>query len=401
MPLHSISVQDSNATISTDAFISIWPFKWRNGSYRPNRYISPFFNNTGSQASADYVWPIRRMEVNMPGEMNDNYLTRLNKFQIQKEVPFYNIKTLFDFVSSNLQEILNRILRMNVSSNAYDVLVSTEFTPKNNTVALSVVNRKDIGVIPWNSSYFAETGTSVTQIPSIWTSYDLNGVQTLTFSEARGFSIIGNRVLRDLLPSLPWIEIDNSKLPAFRQGGTNGRGAQIPGWYEQTGENEFYYLDFSQANLDLETEKVKIIDVNHWDEYYKATEFVYNFVDVDLTSLINVSTFVVQMTGIDLTQQTYPINIVQSNNSSALTTQIPIIEVYYPVWQQISDMSTNLIVSKDIFTNAAPILLNHNAMYERNFSIIVGYITKSGKLKQLVIPPYSNLSVQITFAFIN
>ena len=129
--------------------------------------------------------------------------------------------------------------------------------------------------------------------------------------------------------------------------------------------------------------------------------FLYEFPDVDLTSIIDISSFVVQMSGVDLTQQTYPINIIQSSNSAALTTNVPIIEVYYPLWNTISDMSTNLIISKDVFTNAAPIVLNRNAMYERNFSIIISYITKSGKLKQVFIPPESNLSVQITFSFIN
>ena len=98
-----------------------------------------------------------------------------------------------------------------------------------------------------------------------------------------------------------------------------------------------------------------------------------------------------------MTQQTFPINVKTSTMSSALTSSVPIVEVYYPLWKEIADLSTNVIISKDIFSNAAPFVLDENALSQRNITFTVHYIMNDGTMHELTIPSNTTLSLQACY----
>ena len=414
VPICSLPVREVNSQgkIITDAFISIWPFEVKGGEILPTglsiNWSAPYYKQ-GEATSPAWRWPVARLspELNQLKE-EISYQSKLTRIAQEKEFHFYSMHSVLDLINDTLKNLFTTILNAYgtgtfAAGNAFFI---PEFYIEHNNLHFrmrinSNTSGNSWGLIPFTTAIVSDSGRKVGPAPVVTKKvpFDPSGVTAL-YSNYSCFSIIVNKTLRDLLYPLPWIEVDNSKLPKFRQNGTYGVGPEIPGWYHNTGTNTFYVLDFSSALLTIMPGD-NAVQASANDSIYYNTTFSFEFPDLDLTSLIDISSFVVQMNGLDLTQQTYPINILQSTNSAALTTNVPIIEVYYPLWNTISDMSTNLIISKDVFTNAAPIVLNRNAMYERNFSLVISYITKTGKLKQVFIPPDSNLSLQITFSFIN
>lgn len=233
-------------------------------------------------------------------------------------------------------------------------------------------------------------------------SYSVNGEGAVE-KQNRGafspFSIIGNQYLVDLLPGLPWIKIDNRSLPAFNT--HTGAGQSVLHWTEKNyGDPYFYVLDTSNVNISLGPE-VRTLPTNSTDPDGGATisrSLIYSFDNLNLISLVPITSFVVVLNGLTMTPQTYPVNINPQNASAAQTTTIPIIEVYYPLWSSIDDLSTNLVVSKDAFTNAAPFVLGPDALQQRNLTFEVYYVTNDGGLHLLTIPPGTCLNLQICYS---
>lgn len=123
----------------------------------------------------------------------------------------------------------------------------------------------------------------------------------------------------------------------------------------------------------------------------------YHFIGSDVTTLTNIASYVITMGGGTFNQQVYPVNFKASTASAAQTTNVPIVEVYYPNITSPSQFTTDLIVIKDDFTNAAPIKISPFLLKERVLKLKVWVILKDGRMKEVVIPANSILQLQVTF----
>lgn len=205
-----------------------------------------------------------------------------------------------------------------------------------------------------------------------------------------------NRVIRDLLPCLPWIrKISDPTTDSSRYG------------------DEFFLLDTTQAVVEYHQDYVmskhlyvvggtsvlpdgELDSVESFDHRYCAVDF--KFIESDAVSISQVSSIVLTMNGAAFNQQVYPINFDQSEMSSAQTTTVPIIDVYYPLCTRPSDWTTDMIVVKSDFTNAGPVTINPMMLKERSIKFKLYYITASGEMREMLIPSGSPFIFQLCFA---
>ena len=220
------------------------------------------------------------------------------------------------------------------------------------------------------------------------------------------YSIIVNKYIRDLLPCLPWIKIDNRELQHWPV--TNGEPGEVfthpgymPNWEERNyGDPYFYMLDTYCSPVEFLNDDIHLFPIaqTHLEETL-TTSMEYVFPSVDTLSLINISSIVVMFDGVSMTQQSFPINTKNvSNTSASLNTSVPVIEVYYPMWETVQDLTGDLVISKDAFTNAAPILLGPESLRERNLKFKLCYITTDGTLHPMKILPSRQVSLQVCYS---
>ena len=204
------------------------------------------------------------------------------------------------------------------------------------------------------------------------------------------YCIGGNRYLRDMLPTLPWIRVDT-------------RSQDLPFiWPDYADGDPYIYI--------LDTRKTSIAINKSVNPYEFAmggmsarkgvtdnySELVLSFEDVNPISFSSVTSFVLMTNGLDATQQIFPVNITGNSDAS---TQIPVLEVYFPLWKTISDQSDRIIVDKEQFTNQ-PLFVtnNYSSICERNITFQLYNVRSGGKLSPLVIRPGTRFCLQITFA---
>lgn len=199
--------------------------------------------------------------------------------------------------------------------------------------------------------------------------------------------IVANEELRNMLPSLPWIKT-HIELP---------EGSTVI-WPEYV-----YILDTREANVSITQNYCQIMIGSAGEPSSKALTphyislVSYHFVASDVMSLTNIASFVVTLDGAAFNQQVYPINFRPATASAIQTGTVPIIEVYYPVLSSPAEFTTDLIVAKDSFSNAAPIKINPSLLKERSLKFKVWMILKDGRMKEVVIPANSLLQLQICF----
>lgn len=207
------------------------------------------------------------------------------------------------------------------------------------------------------------------------------------------YSICGNQALRDMLSSLPWVRVDT-------------RGIELPyDWSMMNdGDPYIYVLDTMKTSFKINTSVAPyVFTISNNQSAARQTaivknspELVLTFDDVNPVSFSNITSFVLMTSGLDATQQVFPVNITANSDAA---TQIPVLEVYHPLWQNISDMSDRVLIDKEQFTNQ-PLFMtnNYSSICERNITFQLYNVRSGGKLYPLTIRPGTRFCLQLTFA---
>ena len=211
------------------------------------------------------------------------------------------------------------------------------------------------------------------------------------------FSICGNQHLRDLLPSLPWIRVDTNRVSNFNAryhwDDSNGGDATL---YVLDTYKTTYTIEEYPAPIYIMDTGTAIPQTPQVGTLLKHSQLVLTFEDVSPLSMSSISSFVLMTNGLDASQQIFPVNITANSDASS---QIPIIEVYYPLWERIEDKSDRIIVTKDDFTNSPTFSTNNYcSICDRNITFQLYASTAGGKLIPVSLVPRARFALQITFA---
>lgn len=391
--------------VITKGVITCWPFRFNGLGEVVGAYGVPWYMPELSVLPGG-KWPISRMLFSVPGQSGTTaYKDQIKRCMDRAKVEFFSVDEVCNFLTKNLQHALQQVLVSGMPSTFTKQSQFPHFIPTTDGRLSLIHETRDqpMMTIPIHNEIFNEVANTVRDnAPVLWKIVDRDGhiVDFPISGDAYfGYSIVVNRHIRDMFPALPWVKVDNSLLPPFNP--ATGSGKSILGWEEMNyGDSFFYVLDTSRSILTINQDAVTSPWQNSSSNQFLSSHLIYTFDNFDLTSIIPISAFIVVVDGIGMTSQTYPVNISSANGSSALTTSIPIVEVYYPLWQSISDLSTNLIIIKDQFSNTAPVVIDPNALRERNLKFSVYYITTSGGMELLKIPPNTCLSMQVCFSIV-
>lgn len=388
--------------LDAKACCTVWPFRVNKyGGITLRYYNNAFFDPLTASQTGMTQWPITRMRVPV-NEVRGSpeYIQKIQLFKRTKSAFLQNVEEITTFLSDNFTAALFNVLESRYP-NQLEIIDKyvMDFHVENSRLIFRLRkhgNSREI-MIPFTDDYFDEAGESRYPPPLCHYTTNANGVITqMNEDTLQGFSFVGNSYLRDLFPGLPWIRIPQKSLIEFDP--TTGNGQTIWGWDEfcDPSDTDIYVLDttgmtFSWAEEELYQDSDNSLVIHSKPATYKMDS-------LNLISLVPVSAFVVMINGLTITPQTYPVNINPANVSSAQITSVPIIEVYYPLWDSIDDLSTSMIVSKDAFTNAAPFVLTPDSLRERNLTFEVYYITTDGAMHILTIPPGTAINLQICYA---
>ena len=122
----------------------------------------------------------------------------------------------------------------------------------------------------------------------------------------------------------------------------------------------------------------------------------FTWLNLPTVVLSPIQSFVMLLSGMQVTQEIQPINIAQAAGSS-LVSSVPIIENYYSLAQTLRDLHDELVVIKDSFNDAVTYKMNPSSGMERTLTFTVKYLTKDGRLHQLYIPKNGVFTLQLTF----
>jgi hypothetical protein len=379
--------------IETKGLVTIWPFNIDTtggvfpDDYDRNLFVVPTAHN-GRIRIMQY--PLQNIQMSTV-EASE----KLTKIKNDGFCPFYNAEDLMEFLTENVTEAFHACIRSSPTTSEIEraCIVFAEIASR-----LHIKFQRHGGymsVVPWNR-HSTRVESQLTYYPVDMWETDASGTITSSFQTPHvGFSIAVNKHVRDLIPNLPWRPINNSTLRQYDF--SSHRGQSIPEWEElNDGDSYFYVLDTYSGDCYINDEGMfHGSDSTH---FRRSNELDIVFDGVNLVSAIPINSFIVTFNGVSMTMQTFPVNISPVNAPSALTTSIPIIEVYYPLWNSISDKSTNLVISKDAFTNAAPFTLGSDALTQRNIQFQVFYVFNDGRMAELTIPPNSSLSIQVCYS---
>lgn len=398
-------------TILTKAWATIWPFRINTrGVVYPLDYPTSFYDPTVAQSASWTTWP--KVHMIAPMKSQGGSLESIEDILKLRREGIYSFKSPEDFtafLSYNLGSVFRDILHYKYHGTDDESIINKyaiDFSIENSRLHLKVRNYGALHeYLPFTNQIFNNVDNAPAAPPQQAVQLFENEQLTAQLIPAAysGFSIVGNSYLRDMCPGLPWVEIDVSKLKPFDP--TTGTGQSIYNW-GVNGEggsdpNHFYVLDTYLSNFSWgETEiyphddNTTVDDTKEW--HTRPAQI--SFDNYNIISMVPVNAFVVMLNGLTITPQTYPVNLNPLNLASSQITSIPIIEVYNPLWNTIEDLSTNLIVSKDAFTNAAPFVLSPDALQMRNLTFEVYYVTNDGSLHLLTIPPSTSISLQICYS---
>lgn len=122
----------------------------------------------------------------------------------------------------------------------------------------------------------------------------------------------------------------------------------------------------------------------------------FTWLNLPTVVLSPIQSFVMLLSGMQVTQEIQPINIAQAAGSS-LVSSVPIIENYYSLAQTLRDLHDELVVVKDSFNDAVTYKMKPTSGMERTLTFTVKYLTKDGRLHQLYIPKNGVFTLQLTF----
>lgn len=213
-----------------------------------------------------------------------------------------------------------------------------------------------------------------------------HGTEGVFERERRNYYFCGNEELVSLLPTLPWIKVLNVVNNTYRH----------PGFGEY-----FYILNTKNTQFKINPKNASMTtDENVSFPIYETDELEYWFDSSDAAASTDIAALALCMNGVTLNQQLYPVNFTYATAAAAVTSSIPIIDVYYPFWETVNNATADLIIVKEAFTNAAPIRAPISILNERSIKFKMVAITKTGEMRELFIPNHSNFCFQIIFQLI-
>lgn len=216
------------------------------------------------------------------------------------------------------------------------------------------------------------------------------------------YLVAGNDSLRKLLPTLPWkkysiYEVPDNSLAAI----------QKAEWININHDDPtIYILDMRSTQVDYSKYEPEYFSLAHSVDYEEDTssrtaqsnrqQIDLSFPEVNPISFSAITSFILMVNGLDTTQQVFPVNITANSDAA---TQIPIIEVYYPVWNTLTDRSDKIIVSKEEFTNS-PVFTtnNYSSICDRNITFTMYNVLGGGKIYPLTIFPHTRFCMQLSLA---
>lgn len=397
----------THANIRSTGLVTIWPFHHSGGGTLSGRgYQMPFYRAPAGGPPPSYIWPVGRVNIPIRGTL-ENTKTRafVKHVEERKMYDFYTFEELCGCITHSFETCLKQILS---AVGGDDFPVADVFTPyftigSNGEMKVTMYNRgSKYALAPFHPEIYDRNGSLRDSLYPFCKRIDRAGACQETYNGDRysgAFSLVVNHVIRDLFPSLPWIEYDNDELVKWAD--HPALCDEIPGWTDRNdGDSKFYALDTTAASLSVDqyANECTFKGDASSSQRILTSNVNFSFMNVSFLSVIPVMCFCVTLDGIGMSKQSFPVNISQPTASSALTAQLPILEVYYPFWQDLKDLSTNLIVVKDAFSNTAPIVLDEAAIHERNIRVTVHYVTKDGWIHKLTIPPSSYFSFQMCFS---
>jgi len=198
------------------------------------------------------------------------------------------------------------------------------------------------------------------------------------------YYIAANEQLRNTLPTLPWVRYP---LPSW---------VNVADW---DGTPYMYVLETSAVEVTREVANFEFTRAPPTTDttLFKGTVLDFHFAESDAITNVDINSIVLCMNGVAFNQQVFPVNYSLATARQAQTGTIPIIEVYYPLWQRPSDKTGMLIIKNDTFSDAAPIKINPSLLRERNIKFKLMCITSRGVMKEVSIPKNLPFTFQIAF----
>lgn len=220
------------------------------------------------------------------------------------------------------------------------------------------------------------------------TGAELWNVDNESYSPTYGFNIIANTNFRNLFHFMPWLRpINRNDL---------GYGQQIAPPAGIPDDMLVHVLNIEAAQCTTERENGIYVWGTQTTNDAFGTRFRYRWDNMPTILLSPVSSIVILMDGIGVTQQILPINMKQPQGSS-LTTSIPVIENYFPLTTSLRDLHDDLLISRETFDDTALMSVPPHALRARSLNFRAAFITKDGQLYDLYIPPTGTFMLQLTF----
>lgn len=227
------------------------------------------------------------------------------------------------------------------------------------------------------STYDKDTGTAIPKIDSLYAAW--------------GFYIAGNSVLQQFTKFLPWFHIRYSALYT---------GQKFPD-LDAIEDDKLYLLNSNSAHFNCAQDPIPLmIRQSTSSSFDTRSGYNLSYTWDNLTTLLMspVSSVVILMDGVGVSNQLFPINIQQPQGSS-LTTTIPIIENYIPLSRTLADLNDELVITKDAFDNTPTITIPPTALGERVLRFRACFILKDGTMYPVYIPEHGVFAIQLTFKF--
>lgn len=384
IPLHEISrPASSSLVVTTKGVMTMWPFYIRGDGSLDGDWTS-----FGAQVPYSQ-WIVQRMVypvqsfVSTEAAVNE----KIRDLEATKMVKMFTVEDLMEFLTMNINTVFDGLLGL--------VTQKFQFATVNSHLVVRALNEgAENFYTPYTNLLVDARGPRPGTVHTegqvmTWRTSGNGTVVAISNPEPRFFSIVVNRYIRDIFSKLPWRELNNNEVNV---------NYQIPNWNDTNEDDPYFYvLDTMSCNSSfIDCGLIQASDT--FDEMYHLRGIEFDFDGFNMISIVPIQSFVVMLTGVTITTQSFPINLNSGNVSAALTTSVPIIEVYYPQWTSISDLSTNILIVKDAFTNAAPFMVDATALTTRDIAFSVHYINNDGTMHELWIPPNTNLSLQICFS---
>lgn len=156
-----------------------------------------------------------------------------------------------------------------------------------------------------------------------------------------------------------------------------------------------YNYNYNYTKGSVETYK-EIENYSLNTQYDGNIRVSYTWNNLPIVCLSPISSIVLTLSGMNITQEIQPVNITDQIGSS-LTSTVPVVENFYSLASTLRDLHDELVVTKESFDDTATYTLSPISGQERTITLSAKYITKDGILHQILIPPNGVFSVQLTF----